>query len=127
MDAMEEDDDPREAILRLEAQIETLAATLESCRKVILVSRAAIAVGAALLGAITVGAIVLHPVALLGAITAAIGGIVVLGSNKSTQEQTTAALKAAEARRAQLIGRIRLQVVGGTDFEQQSIARRTQH
>ena len=40
---------------------------------------------------------------LVCAVTAAIGGIVGYGSNLSTSRQATADLKAAEARRAQLI------------------------
>ena len=44
--------------------------------------------------------------------TAVIGGIVLLGSNRSTLEQSATALKAAEAQRAELIGRIDLRVVG---------------
>jgi hypothetical protein len=122
-----DDEDPREEILRLEARIEALSATLEGCRKIMLASQAAIAIGIVLILAIAFGAIVLHPVALLGAMTAVIGGIVLLGSNKSTSEQAAAARQAAEARRAELIGRIRFQVVGGTDIAGLPLGRRTLH
>ena len=44
-------------------------------------------------------------------LTAVIGGTVLLGSNSSTSQQTVAALKAAEQQRAELIGRIDLQLV----------------
>src|SRR5205823_9332236 len=40
-----------------------------------------------------------------------IGGTVVFGSNTSTAKQTAAAAEAAEARRAELIGKINLTVV----------------
>ena len=43
---MSDDDDPHEQIARLEAQIEALAGTVESCRKIMLVAKAAIAGGA---------------------------------------------------------------------------------
>ena len=43
--------------------------------------------------------------------TVAFGGVVLFGSNNSTSEQTTAALRAAEAERAELIGQMDLRVV----------------
>ena len=49
------DNDLRNEIVRLEARIEQLAGVIESCRKIIAVSRAAIVVGAILLLAITTG------------------------------------------------------------------------
>jgi hypothetical protein len=49
---------------------------------------------------------------MIGAISAVIGGTVVLGSNTSTSKQATAAIKAAEACRAELIGKIDLRLIG---------------
>jgi hypothetical protein len=46
------------------------------------------------------------------ALAAVIGGTVVCGSNTSTLKQTTTAMKAAEAHRAELISRMDLRVVG---------------
>jgi hypothetical protein len=66
-----------------------------------------------LLLGILAGVITSDPTVALGAIAAIIGGIVLFGSNTSTLEQATAALKAAEADRAELIGRIDLRVVEG--------------
>jgi hypothetical protein len=48
----------------------------------------------------------------IGALAAIIGGVVVLGSNSSTSTQTMAAMKAAEAQRAELISMIDLRAVG---------------
>jgi hypothetical protein len=109
------DGDVREQILALEAQIERLAEVVESCRKVILISKAFTAVGGILMLAMTIGIVRFDPMIMIGALTAVIGGIVLLGSNWSTSQQSTAALKAAEAQRAELIGKIDLQVVEGTN------------
>ncbi len=110
-----DEDDLSEQISRLEARIEELAETIERCRKIILVSRAAIAVGGLLILAIMLGAIRFDPMAVIGAITAVIGGTVLLGSNTSTSQETTATLRAAEAQRAELISKIELRVVGDRD------------
>ncbi len=105
-------DDLREQIGELEVRIEDLAETIERCRKLILISKAAIAVGSISILAIVLGAITADPLALVGAITAVIGGVVLFGSNTSTSEQAAAALQAAEARRAELINDLDLRVVG---------------
>ena len=49
---------------------------------------------------------------MIGAISAVIGGTVVFGSNTSTSKQAAADIKAAEALRAELIGKINLRLVG---------------
>jgi hypothetical protein len=107
--------DPREQISRLEARIEELAEAAEGCRKIILISKAAIAVGAILGLVIMLGAIRFEPMALIGAIAAVIGGTVLLGSNSSTLAEMTAAMKTAETQRAELIDRIELRLVGDRD------------
>ena len=106
-----DDGDPRDEIVRLEAQIEQLAGVIEGCRKIIAVSRAAIVVGAILLLAIMLGVITLDPTMMIASIAAVIGGIVLLGSNSRTSDDATAALQTAEARRTALIGAIDLQLV----------------
>jgi hypothetical protein len=100
-------------ISRLEARIDGLAETLERCRKIALVSKAAIAAGALGMAVMTLGPMRVDPMAMLAAMTAVIGGIVVFGSNRSTSEQTAASMRAAEALRAELIGRLELRVVDG--------------
>jgi hypothetical protein len=104
-------DDPREEISRLEARIEELAATIESCRKIIAAAKAAIVLGAALLLALIVGIIGFDPMIFMAAVAALLGGIVLLGSNNSTAVQKTAELNAAEAQRAALINQMHLTVV----------------
>ena len=105
------DGDLREQILDLEARIEKLAEEIESCRKIILISKAFTAVGGILIVAMTIAIVRFDPTIMIGAFAAVIGGIVFLGSNWSTLQQAMAALKAAETRRAELIGKIDLRVV----------------
>ena len=106
-----EDIDPRDEIVRLEARIEELAAKIENCRKFILASRASIALGGLLLLAGMAGVVRLDPAVMTAAIVAVLGGIVLLGSNRSTAKEAAAELDSVEARRAVLIGQIDLRVV----------------
>jgi hypothetical protein len=106
------DGDLRDQISSLEAHIDELTGVIESCRKLILVSKVAIAAGGIWLLAFTFGAIRFDSMAMIGAISAVIGGTVVFGSNASTSKQAVAAIKAAEALRAELIGNIDLRLVG---------------
>jgi UPF0716 family protein affecting phage T7 exclusion len=103
--------------LHIEAHIEELTDIIERCRKIILISKAAIAAGGILILAIVVGALGFDPTILIGAIAAVIGGTVVFGSNTSTLKQTSADMKAAEAHRTELISRMDLKVVGDGKFE----------
>ena len=53
-----------------------------------------------------------NQVAAIGSIAVVLGGIVSLGSNVSTLQETMAAMSDAEALRSDLISRIDLRVVG---------------
>ena len=106
-----DEDSPLDEISRIEAQLEELAEACERCRKIILVSKAAIAGGLALLLFMMLGLFGSSQVAAIGSIAAVLGGIVSLGSNDSTLQQTMAAMSAAEARRSNLIDGIDLQLV----------------
>lgn len=106
------DDDPIDEISLIEERLEALAEVSERCRKIILVSKAAIAGGVVLLLVMVLGLFGSSQVAALGSIAAVLGGIVSLGSNVSTLRQTTDAINAAEKLRSDLIGRIDLRVVG---------------
>lgn len=103
--------DVRDEIARLEERIEALAVSIERCRKVSLAARIAILVGGAWLALTLLGLVTFTPALFFGAIAAAIGGVVLLGSNATTWNETDAALKQAEAARMALIGSIELTVV----------------
>jgi hypothetical protein len=105
------DGEPRSEILRLEVEIEELAEVIERRRKIILFSKIAVAAGGIWLLALTIGIMRFDPVAMISAIAVVIGGTVVFGSNTSRAKQTAAALKAGEALRAELIGKMNLTVV----------------
>lgn len=106
------DDDLTDQISRLESRIEHLAGVAERCRKIIVVSKTAVAIGGMLMLAMTLGLIGAYPSVVAGSIAAVLGGIVMSGSNASTLQQTTTAIADAEAHRSELIGRIELRVVG---------------
>jgi len=87
--------------VRLEAQIDELAAKLESCRKFILAGR--------------VRALQFDPSVMAIAVAAVLGGIVAAGSSYSTAEEARHELTAADAKRTALIGEIDLRLVPGRD------------
>ncbi|AJA66754.1 MULTISPECIES: hypothetical protein [Bradyrhizobium] len=105
------EDDPADEISDIEDRIEALAEVAERCRKYILASKVAIGSGAALLLITILGLLGTGQTAALGSIALVLGGIVSLGSNVSTLRQTDDSIRAAEALRAQLIGRIDLRMV----------------
>jgi hypothetical protein len=107
-----DEDNLTDEISRIEAQLAELAEVSEQCRKIILISKVAIAGGVALLLFVMLGFFGSNQVAAIGSIAVVLGGIVSLGSNASTLQETMAAMSAAEALRSGLISRIDLRVVG---------------
>ncbi len=97
--------------MRIEERIEELTDVIESCRKIMLASKLAIAAGATWLVAFTLGATGFHPMAMIAAMAAVIGGIVVFGSNMGTSKQAAAAVKEAQALRTELIDKINPRLV----------------
>jgi len=78
------DADMRNQISRIEADIEELAKTLEGCRKAMLLSKVAIVSGGISISGYLLGAIWFNAAAMISAIVAGTGGIVIFGSNSST-------------------------------------------
>src|SRR3954471_13669157 len=101
----------------IEERIAALAEIAERCRKYILASKIAIGGGGALLLITILGLLGTGMTAALGSIALVLGGIVSLGSNISTLQQTESAIGAAEALRSQLISRIDLRVVADTPMK----------
>ena len=104
----------RDEIVRLEEEIDELAARIESCRKFILAGRILVIGGGAVL-AILIGALQFNPSVMAVAVAAVLGGIVAAGSSHSTAKETTHELTAAEAKRTALIGQIDLRLVSEHD------------
>jgi hypothetical protein len=107
-----DDDDFRDQIAQLEESIEALAGSIERCRKISLAAKLAAAAGAILILLLLFGLVPFAPYELVAALAAAIGGTVLLGSNATTWTQAEVDLRAAEALRADLIGRMDMRVVG---------------
>jgi hypothetical protein len=105
------EDNPPDQISKIEARLEELAEAAERCRKFILASKAAIAAGGGMLLVMILGLFGSGPALALGSIAMVLGGIVSLGSNVSTLQQTLDAISAAEMMRSDLISRIELRVV----------------
>src|ERR1051325_5805691 len=106
--------DERDDIARIEARIETLQETIARCRKLSLAAKLMIGAGGGWI-ALTLTALVPYTPALaFGALAAAIGGIVLLGSNSTTWGQPEEALAASEAMRADWITGGALPVVEDT-------------
>ncbi len=98
-------------IEKLEARIETLAEEADACRKLILASRVALILGCVWIFASMIGLMRMDALQLVTIFTLIIGGIVFFGSNKSTLEEKLTQMREAEAKRAELIGAIRLRIV----------------
>lgn len=105
-------DDLRDDIALLEQRIEHLRETRERCRKIALAAKIAIAAGAMVAALTLLTVLRFYPSAFFGALAAMIGGAVLLGSNKTTWEQTEEELRKAEVTRDQFIGSITMKVVG---------------
>ncbi len=106
-----DDNTVQHELARLEAQIEALTAQLSWCAKISIASKVSITIGALWFGLAVGGVLPFGATAFVGTVAASLGGIVLLGSNATTWEQTEAALRQADDARAVLIGQLDLRVV----------------
>jgi hypothetical protein len=98
-------------IARLEEHIEALRDSIVRCRKIALAAKLLICAGAGVLLFTLFGLAPFLTAPVITAIAAVIGGIVLAGSNSTTQQQTETLLRNSEALRAELIGGIEMRVV----------------
>jgi hypothetical protein len=105
------DDVSHDDIARVEARIEDLAEAIERCRKISLAAKMTVAAGTLWIGLTFVGLVDFVPALVIAALAAMIGGVVLLGSNATTWTQMQAAMRASEALRADMIGRLTLRPV----------------
>jgi hypothetical protein len=107
------DDETRAELAEIEERIEHLRDLIESCRKAMLLSRAAIIAGGILFGVNLIG--VIAPSLLLGLLsfTAIIAGIVWFGANKTSREEALAALRVAQSEWQAATDQIEMSTIGG--------------
>ncbi|MBS0533351.1 MAG: hypothetical protein JSR72_04780 [Proteobacteria bacterium] len=98
-------------ITRLEERIEELHQSIARCDKIALAARIAIGGGALWLLLALVTILPFSPTGLFGALASVLGGVVLLGSNKTTRDELEAQLGAAEDRRRALIDPMGLRLV----------------
>ncbi len=100
-----------EDIARIDDRIEALRDRAARCAKLSVAAKVAIGAGLAWLALTVLGLAPFLPLLWVAALAAAIGGVVLLGSNATTWNQTEASLRASEAMRAEWIGQLKLRVV----------------
>lgn len=104
------DDATQARLAEIEDRVHHLQDVIESCRKGMLVSRAAILVG----GVLFLANLITRPSLLIALLsfTAIIGGIVWLGANKTSHEQALASLRLAESEWQEVTDTIAMSTVG---------------
>jgi len=98
-------------IARLEERIEELHQSLARCDKIAIAAQIAIGGGVLWLVLMLVTLLPFSPTALFAALASGLGGVVLLGSNKTTREELDGQLQALEDRRRALIDAMRLRLV----------------
>ena len=105
------DEETHEDIALVEERIEELREAIDRCRRLAFAAKIAIGAGGAWIVLLLLGLIAFYPGAMVAALAATLGGIVLAGSNSTTWMQTEADLHKSEALRAELIGRLEMRVI----------------
>ena len=92
-----------EEIERLERRIEELRDAIERSRRLRLAGRVATVAGPALAAGFALGLVDYTPARMVVALALAIGGVVLMGSSRSSTEELERALRRAEAERVAAI------------------------
>ena len=104
-----------EEIERLELRIEKLSEAIERSRRLRLAGRALVVIGPMLLAGFALGLVSDSPTRVIVALALAIGGVVLMGSSRSSTEELERSLKQAEAERIAAIDALKLTAVGDSN------------
>lgn len=104
-----------EEIERIELRIEKLSEAIERSRGLRLAGRALVVIGTMLLAGFAFGLVSDSPTRVIVALALAIGGVVLMGSSRSSTEELERSLKQAEADRIAAIDALNLVPVGDND------------
>jgi hypothetical protein len=121
------DDTVRGEIVRLEQRIEALQTSIERCRKVSLLAKCAAAGGCGFIALVLLTVVPFAPPGFFAAVSLAIGGVVLLGSNATTWRRMQSDLDAAQAARNRLIGMLDLHAIDPHAAGPQTIPDSTGH
>lgn len=99
-------------IERLELRIEELGEAIKRSRRLRLAGRVSAALGPLLMVGFAIGIVGYTPTRMIVALALAIGGIVLMGSSRSSTEELERSLKQAEAERIAAIDALNLVQVG---------------
>jgi hypothetical protein len=99
-------------IERLELRIEELREAIARSRRLRLVGQASAVIGPALIVGFVFGLVAYSPTRMIVALALAMGGLVLMGSSRSSTEELERALKQAEAERMTAIDALDLVQVG---------------
>ena len=95
----EADPTPADEIEQLEAEIDELREAIQRSRRLVAAGRACALAGAALLISLMLGLATFTPLRIIVGISAALGGLVLMGSSVGSTKQLELSLKATEDRR----------------------------
>ncbi len=102
-------------IEQLENRIEELREAIQRSRRLIMAGRACAVAGPVLLGCIMLGLLDFTPARMILGIALAIGGVVLMGSSRSSTQQLELALKQTEGERNAAIDALELVQLGRRD------------